>query len=90
MKKLLERMDTIISLLLADRQERKEEREAKQREENEKLLIEYAKEHNKRLPAGNIVNGREASERLVHSDGDLIPYGLSELDKAILEDFYRR
>ena len=90
MKEILKRMDALISLLLADREERKEEREAKLQAERDALLIEYAKANNKKLPPGNIVNGRESAERLVRSDGDLIPFGLNTRDKALLDDFYSR
>jgi len=88
MKALLKRLDTIIELLLSDREERKREREEKESAENEKRLIEYAKANNKQLPAGNFANGRDASSRPVHSDGDLVPFGLNQRDKAILQDFY--
>ena len=90
MKELLKKMDTIIGLLMADRQEREEERKAKQQEERDALLIEYAKAKNKKLPAGDIVNGRDAGNRPVRSDGDLVPYGLSARDRALLDDFYSR
>jgi hypothetical protein len=90
MKSLLKRLDTIIELLLSDREERKREREEKESAENEQRLIDYAKSKNKALPAGNFVNGRDAADRPVHSDGDLVPFGLSSHDKAVLEEFYRR
>lgn len=88
MKALLKKLDQIIELLLSDREERKVEKEEKQRAENERLLVEYAKGHNKRLPAGAIQNGRDAMDVPVKSDGDLIPFGLSERDRAILNEFY--
>ena len=90
MKELLKKMDTIIGLLMADRQERQAEKEARQQEERDALLIEYAKAKNKQLPAGNIVNGREAGDRPVRSDGDLIPMNLNSTEKEILRDFYSR
>lgn len=90
MKALLKRLDTIIELLLSDREERKREREEKQSAENEQRLIDYARAKNKQFPAGDFVNSRDAAGRPVHSDGDLVPYGLSDRDKAILQDFYDR
>ena len=90
MKALLKRLDTIIELLLSDREERKAEKEARDSAENEQRLIDYAKANAKKLPAGDFVNGRESVGRPVHSDGDLVPYGLSQRDKAILQDFYDR
>ena len=90
MKALLKRLDTIIELLLSDREERKREREEKMSAENEQRLIDYAKANVKKLPAGDFVNGRNIGSRPVHSDGDLVPYGLCERDKAILQDFYSR
>jgi hypothetical protein len=91
MKALFKRLDTIIALLLADREERKAEREARLSAENERRLVEYAKANQKHLPAGNFVNGRDAQSPPVHkSDGDLIPFGISERDRQILDDFYSR
>lgn len=76
----------IIELLLSDREERKAEREEKQRAENERLLIEYAQKHNKRIPA-EIINGRDAMYRPVQSGNELIPYNLTEREKTILKLF---
>ena len=95
MKSLLKKLDKIIDLLLQDREDRKKEAEAREEEkkakesaENEKLLVEYAKSHNKRVPTGGVWSSRTAADAPVHSDGDLIPYNLSERDKAILDEFY--
>ena len=90
MKALLNRLDTIISLLLADREERNAEREARLSAENDRRLIEYAKANQKRLPAGNFVNGRDAGNAPVHTDGDLVPFDLSACDRQLLEDFYSK
>ena len=90
MKELLKKIDTIIALLLADREERKAERESKLSMENEKRLVEYASKNKSLPPAGNIVNGRDAQDRAVQTDGDLIPFGLSSTQRQILDDFYRR
>lgn len=95
MKALLKKLDMIIELLLKDREDRQKEAEAKrlekeekERAENERMLVEYAKSHGKKLPAGSIQSGRDAYDRPVRSDGDLIPFNLSERDKAILDEFY--
>jgi hypothetical protein len=95
MKTLFKKLDLIIDLLLKDRGDRQKESEAraeekkqKERADADKLLVEYAKKHGKRLPTGGIWNGREAHDKLVMSDGDLIPFNLSEGDKAILNEFY--
>lgn len=95
MKALLKKLDMIIELLLKDREDRKAEKEREEAEKKEKaraeadqLLVEYAKTHNKRMPTGGIWNGRAAADRPVISDGDLIPFNLSERDKAILDEFY--
>ena len=78
----------IIELLLHDREERKQEKEEKESAENEQRLVDYAQAAQKRLPAGELVNGRDAASRPVHSDGDLVPFGLCEKDKALLQSFY--
>lgn len=88
MKALLKRLDTIIELLLSDREARKAEKEAKESAENEQRLVDYAQAAQKRLPAGEFVNGRDAASRPVHSDGDLIPFNLSGADRKLLQDFY--
>lgn len=85
----------IIDLLLKDREERQKDREAlvgekkeKERAEAERLLVEYAQKHGKRLPTGGVWSSREAQDKPVRSDGDLIPFNLSDRDKAILDEFY--
>lgn len=88
MKALLKKLDKIIELLLEDREARQQERDEKLRIENEARLVEYAKNHGKRVPAGAITNGRDAGNGPVHTDGDLVPFGLSNRDKAILDQFY--
>lgn len=88
MKALLKKLDMIIELLLKDREERKAEKEEKERAENERLLIDYAKAHGKKTPAGGIWSGREAQDRPINSGGELIPFGISEAEKQVLRDFY--
>ena len=95
MKALLKKLDLIIELLLKDREDRKAEKEAlesekkeKERAEAERLLVEYAKRHGKKMPTGGVHSSREIQNAPVHSDGDLIPFNLSERDKAILDEFY--
>lgn len=83
-KQLIKKLDQIIELL----SEEKAEREAKKQEERDRLLMEYAREKNKRVPTGGIHTSREMEEKPVRTDGDLVPYGLSERDKAILDEFY--
>jgi hypothetical protein len=88
MKALLRKLDKIIELLLEDRETRRAEQETKEGAENERRLVEYAKAHEKRLPAGDFVNGRDAQDRPVRTDGDLVPFNLSATDRALLDDFY--
>ena len=85
----------IIDLLLKDRGDRKKEAEAlaeekKQKEnaEADRLLTEYAKKHNKRMPTGGIWSGRQVQDRPINSGGELIPFGISEGEKQLLRDFY--
>ena len=95
MKALLKKLDMIIELLLKDREDRKAEKvqeeaekKAKAQEEADRLLVEYAKRKGKKMPTGGVWSSREAQDRPVHSDGDLIPFNLSERDRAILDEFY--
>jgi hypothetical protein len=95
MKALLKKLDMIIDLLLKDHEDRKKETEAraeekKQKEsaEAERLLVEYAKKHHKRIPDGGIWSSRETQDRPINSGGELIPFGISEAEKQILRDFY--
>ena len=88
-------MDMIIELLIKDREDRKKESEAKEAEkkenaqaETERLLVEYAKKHGKRTPAGGIWSSREAHDKPINSGGELIPFGISDVEKQILRDFY--
>ena len=95
MKSLLKKLDMIIDLLLKDRENRKKEVEALAEEKKQKasaeadrLLTEYAKKHNKRVPTGGIWNSRGAQDRPINSGGELIPFGLSDAEKELLRDFY--
>lgn len=95
MKALLKKLDMIIELLLKDREGRQKEAEAraeekkeKERAENERLLVDYANHKGKKIPTGGIWSSRNASDTLVHSDGDLIPFGLSEAEKKLMDEFY--
>ena len=95
MKSLLKKLDKIIDLLLQDREERKAEAEAKKQEreeklraESDKLLVEYAIKHNKRQPTGGVWSSREAHDKPINSGGELIPFGISDVEKQILRDFY--
>lgn len=87
-KQLIKKLDQIIELLSEEKQEREAEKKAKQQEETDRRLMEYARENRKRVPTGGIHTSREMEERPVRTDGDLVPYGLSERDKAILDEFY--
>lgn len=88
MRELLKILKEIRDLLRENKAERQAEKEAKESAENERLLIEYAQKHNKRIPAGAIQSGRDAYDRPVKSDGDLVPYNLNEREKKILQLFY--
>jgi hypothetical protein len=88
MRELLKILKEIRDLLMESKADRQAEKEEKERAENERLLVEYAKRHNKKLPAGAIQNGRDAMDQPVHSDGDLVPYNLNEREKKILQLFY--
>jgi hypothetical protein len=88
MKALLKKLDTIIDLLLADREERRQEKELKVSAENDARLIEYAKSKKKLMPTGGIYTSNELGERPMNIGGDLIPTNLSPQDRALLDEFY--
>jgi hypothetical protein len=50
--------------------------------------VEYDRQKNKRVPTGGIHISREREDLPVRTDGDLVPFGLSERDKKTLDDFY--
>lgn len=67
----------------------REEHDEKKREERDRELSAYARRKHKDAP-GQILSSSDQSERLVSSkkkNPDLIPYGLSEAEKRILEEF---
>lgn len=64
----------------------REEHDEKKREERDKELAEYAQRKSKNVPE-HIRSSSEQGERQVRSGRDLIPYGLSEIEKRILEEF---
>ena len=88
MKELFKILKEIRDLLKADREEKLAEKEEKQRLENERMLVEYAKKHDKRMPA-EMLNGRDAVDGPIRGgDGDLVPFNLTERERKVLQLFY--
>jgi hypothetical protein len=71
----------------------REDRDNKLRKEKEQELFEYARKRKREMPTGgirsSIGSGLEEKPIKANTHGELIPYGLSELDRAILEEFYK-
>lgn len=71
----------------------REDRNDKLRKEKDEELSEYAYRRMKMVPTGGIMSsigkGLEETPIKANTHGELIPYGLSELDRAILEEFYK-
>jgi predicted phage-related endonuclease len=88
MKQILDKLDAILRLMLEESEDRKAQKEEETRIKNEKLLMEYAQKHNKQVPAGGIHSSREIQNQPVKSDGDLVPFNLSQQEKDILQMFY--
>lgn len=75
--------------MIEEREFRKAEREAKEQEKRDKELLEYALQKRKGMPPIPTQTSYESEETPVKTKAKiLVPYGLSDLDKAILEDFY--
>ncbi len=87
---LVKKLDKIIELLTAEKEHREEVEAEKAREENEKMLMEYARKHNKRFPAPRAMTSNELRDRPVEGVTDCVPYGLSDMDKEILKEFYQK
>jgi hypothetical protein len=88
MKELFKLLKEIRDLLKADREDKIAEKEEKQRLENERMLVEYAKKNNKRMPP-EMLNGRDATNAPIHGgDGDLVPFNLNDRERKILQLFY--
>lgn len=85
---LIKKLDKIIDLLTAEKEEREEKAQQEVRAEKERLLMEYARKHNKRFPSPRIHTTRELKELPVQGARDAIPYGLDEADKEILKMWY--
>lgn len=85
---LIKKLDKIIDLLTAEKEAREQAEAEKAREEREKMLMEYARKHNKRFPAPRVHTSRELEEQPVKGARDAIPYGLDQADKEILEMWY--
>ncbi|HOT88774.1 MAG TPA: hypothetical protein PL028_04475 [Bacteroidales bacterium] len=95
MRDLLKKLDKIIEFLLEAWEDRKAEKEAleaekreEERVEHEKLLVEQAKSKIKEMPVGDIRSSRESNNAPINTGGELIPFGLSREEVAILRDFY--
>ena len=77
--KSLEEIATIIKL----------QREEAERIKQEDEMILYAKNKRKDLPTpAPLVNGNQSERPVNIRSSDMVPYGLSNMDKEILEMFY--
>jgi hypothetical protein len=89
LKNILEKLSQLLDLMLEEREARKLEREEREQEKRDKELVAYAKANMRKDP-GQIISNINDSEQLVHTKANIaIPYGLSEDERTILEDFYR-
>lgn len=70
----------------------KEEREKRKSKERDEDLVEYAKMHLKKQGTGGIImkSGMEEDRIRVNTGGELVQFNMSERDKAVLSEFYRR
>ena len=71
----------------------REEHEEKERIKREKELMDYANERIKNVPPRPPMSSHDQSDRLVNINrkhSDLVPFNISELDKRILEEFYKK
>lgn len=85
---LVKKLDKIIELLTAEKEAQEEKAAEEARQEKEKMLMEYARKHNKRFPSPRVHTTRELEEVPVQNARDAIPYGLDEGDKEILRMWY--
>ena len=87
MKEFLKILKEIRDLLREAREDRKAEKEDKDRAEKERMLVEYAQKHNKKVPVGMFAMGRDANDRPINSGGELIPSSLSSVEKTNITRF---
>ena len=81
-KSLLKKIDKLIELLL-------EERECRRSKEVEKQLVDYTKKKNESIVLPPMESSLESGDRKVKTKARiLVPEGLSESEKILLEDFY--
>jgi hypothetical protein len=88
-KEVLKKLDILLQLMLEEREERKAVKETTAAKKRDRELVKEAKEHLKTEPLP-IISTVMDTKHVKQSDGDLIPFGLSEKDKEILNDFYRK
>jgi hypothetical protein len=88
-KKLLKRIDYLIELLLEEREYHRQQKLEVAEKEKETMLIEYARKHNKRHPEP-IMSNKNVDDKFVTNGTDLIPYEISEIEREILREFYRK
>ncbi len=60
---LVKKLDKIIELLTAEKEHREEVEAKALAEERDKMLMEYARKHNKKFPAAGIHSSNELRER---------------------------
>jgi uncharacterized membrane protein YhiD involved in acid resistance len=69
----------------------KEEKEMKAMTERDKELSDYAKNKMKNQPSGNIRTSIGGEEKPINArtKGELVQYGMSQMERDILEEFYK-
>jgi hypothetical protein len=82
-KQLLKRLDALIALL----KEEKEYRDSKRQEEWENEYVKTMAEKNKKPEEIIRGSGMPLEPR---TRGELIPFGLSDKDRQLLDDFYNQ
>jgi hypothetical protein len=91
LKILLNKLNQILDLMLEEKIARQLERQEKEQIKKDKELFLYLLEKRKDMPPIPAQTSVELGETPIKTKAKiLVPYGLNDLGKAILEEFYNK
>jgi hypothetical protein len=89
MLNIFKKLNQLLDLMLEERESRKQERVEREQEKADKELREYVRSKQKEIDPPLIQSSGDDQDRPVKTKAPiLIPFGLSEDERTILEDFY--
>lgn len=91
LKIILKKIEKLIDLMLEEREDRQRERQERDQRKSERELAQYVRSKQKEVGPPLMQSSNDDPDRPVRTKAPiLIPYGLNEDQKMLIEDFYNK